>query len=87
MTENELYDAKESSFWLTMMGGNRMQAIMYIANFSEHTVDIAVEDATTPTPAGSQATKTPVSTPATPGFEVVLGLLGTGIAYRLKRKS
>ncbi|MDL5502036.1 MAG: hypothetical protein QSU88_02365, partial [Candidatus Methanoperedens sp.] len=77
----------ESSFWLTMMGGNRMQAMMYIANFSEHTVDIAVEDATTPAPAGSQAAKTPVSTPATPGFEVALGLLGTGIAYHLKRKS
>lgn len=87
MTADELYDSKESSFWLTMPGGNRMQAMMYIANFSEHAVDIAVEDATTPTPAGAQEAKTPVSTPATPGFEVALGLLGTGIAYHLKRKS
>ncbi len=33
--------------------------------------------------------KTPVSTstPATPGFEVALGLLGAGIAYQLRRKS
>ncbi len=86
MTENELYDTNESSFWLTMMGGNRMQAMMYIANFSEHVVDIAVEEAT-PTPAGASETKTPSSTPATPGFEVVLGLLSTGLAYHLKRKS
>lgn len=88
MTEQELYDAKESSFWLTMPGGNRMQAMMYIANFSEHVVDIVVEDGTTPTPTPTitQATKTPVSTPATPGFEVALGLLGAGIAYQLRRK-
>jgi hypothetical protein len=87
ITADELYDAKESSFWLTMIGGNRMQAMMYIANFSEHTVDIAVEDATAPSPTGAQEAKTPVSTPATPGFEVVLGLLGTGLAFHLKRKS
>ncbi len=88
MTEQELYDAKESSFWLSMPGGNRMQAMMYIANFSEHVVDIVVEDGTTPapTPAITQAAKTPVSTPATPGFEIALGLLGAGIAYQLRRK-
>ncbi len=88
MTEQELYDAKESSFWLTMPGGNRMQAMMYIANFSEHVVDIMVEDGTTPTPTPTvtQAAKTPISTPATPGFEVALGLLGAGIAYQLRRK-
>ncbi|NJD54622.1 MAG: hypothetical protein FIB07_17390, partial [Candidatus Methanoperedens sp.] len=50
MTEQELYDAKESSFWLTTPGGNRMQAMMYIANFSERVVDIVVEDTTTPSP-------------------------------------
>lgn len=89
MTDQELYDAKESSFWLTMPGGNRMQAMMYIANFSERVVDIVVEDVTTPTPtpAITQAAKTPVSTPATtPGFEIVIGLLGAGIAYQLRRK-
>lgn len=86
MTEQELYDAKESSFWLTMPDGNRMQAMMYIANFSEHVVDIVVEDVTTLTPGTTQATETPVSTPATPGFEIALGLLGAGIAYQLRRK-
>ncbi|MFZ3170247.1 MAG: hypothetical protein WA130_21755 [Candidatus Methanoperedens sp.] len=85
MTADELYTARYSSFWLTMSGGNRMVAMMYIANFSEHVVDIAVEEAT-PTPAGASEAKTPASTPATPGFEVILGLLGTGLAYHLKRK-
>ncbi|HEY9204448.1 MAG TPA: hypothetical protein VIO58_00890 [Candidatus Methanoperedens sp.] len=88
MTEQELYDAKESSFYLTMGGGNRMEAMMYIADFSEHVVDIVVETGTTPTPttAITQAAKTPVSTPKTPGFEIALGLLGAGIAYQLRRK-
>ncbi len=86
MTADELYSARDSSFWLTMPGRNRMEAMMYIANFSEHVVDIAVEEEATPTPAGASEAKTPVSTPATPGFEVILGLLGTGLAYHLKRK-
>ncbi len=85
MTADELYTARDSSFWLTMPGGNRMQAMMYIANFSEHVVDIAVEEVA-PTPAGASETKIPASTPATPGFEVLLGLLGAGLAYHLKRK-
>ncbi len=85
MTADELYTARDSSFWLTMNCGNRMQAMMYISNFSEHVVDIAVEEAT-PTPVGASEAKTPASTPATPGFEVVFGLLGTGLAYHLKRK-
>jgi len=85
MTADELYTARDSSFWLTMPGGNRMEAMMYIANFSEHVVDISVEEVA-PTPAGASETKTPVSTPATPGFEVVLGLLGAGLAYHLKRR-
>ncbi|MDO9098956.1 MAG: hypothetical protein Q7U60_12655, partial [Candidatus Methanoperedens sp.] len=44
MTEDELYNARESSFWITMPGGKRMQAMMYIANFSERTVDVVVEE-------------------------------------------
>ena len=88
MTEQELYDANESSFWLTMLGGYRMQAMMYIANFSERVVDIVVEDNTTQTPTIDRTpeTQTPVSTPATPGFEIVLGLLGAGLAYQFGRK-
>jgi hypothetical protein len=85
MTAQELYDSKESSFWLDMPGGNRMQAIMYIANFSERVVDIVVEDGATPTPTSTRTpeAKTPVSTP---GFEIVLGLLGAGLAYQVRRK-
>ncbi len=88
MTEDELYNATESSFWITMPGGKRMQAMMYIANFSEHTVDVAVEDAGTPTPAETPTMtleKTPAATPKTPGFELMLGVVGAGFAY-LRRK-
>ena len=86
MTADELYNAKESSFWLTMLGGKRMQAMMYIANFSERVVDVVVEDEST-SPSTETPVKTPVSTPATPGFEIAIGLLGAGIAYKLGRKS
>lgn len=87
MTAEELYDAKESCFWLTMSGDNRMQAMMYIANFSERVVDVVVEDESTPAPTSTEtAGKTPVPTPATPGFEIAIGLLGAGLAYRLGRK-
>lgn len=87
MTAEELYDAKESCFWLTMSGDNRMQAMMYIANFSERVVDVVVEDESTPAPTSTEtAGKIPVPTPATPGFEIAIGLLGAGLAYRLGRK-
>jgi hypothetical protein len=94
MGEQELYDAKESSFWLNMMGKNRMQAVMYIANFSERQVDIVVEDNVTSTATPEvtitstpEVTKPAVSgTPKTPGFEVMIGLLGTAVAYRIRRK-
>jgi hypothetical protein len=87
MTAEELYDANESCFWLTMSGDNRMQAMMYIANFSERVVDVVVEDESTPAPTSTETPgKTPVPTPATPGFEVAIGLLGAGLAYRLGRK-
>jgi hypothetical protein len=88
MSEQELYDANESSFWLNMVGRNRMQAVMYIANFSERQVDIVVEDEGTPTPAVTpEVTKTTIpATPGAPGFEVIIGLLGTAVAYRLRRK-
>lgn len=88
MTEDELYNATVSSFWLTMPGGNRMQAMMYIANFSERTVDVAVEDEGAPTPAETPTAtpeKTPAETPKTPGFGLAIGVAGAGIAY-LRRK-
>ncbi len=87
MTAEELYDANESCFWLTMSGDNRMQAMMYIANFSERVVDVVVEDESTPAPTSTETPgKTPVPTPTTPGFEIAIGLLGAGLAYRLGRK-
>ncbi|MDD5615195.1 MAG: hypothetical protein PHH85_03240 [Candidatus Methanoperedens sp.] len=87
MTSDELYGAKESSFWLTMPGGKRMQALMYIANFSERVVDVVVENESTPAQTSTETPgKTPVPTPSTPGFEIAIGLLGAGLAYKLGRK-
>jgi len=94
MSEQEFYDTNESSFWLKMMGRNHMQAVMYISNFSEHQVDIVVEDQVTSTATPEptltstpEVTKTAVSgTSKTPGFEVMIGLLGTAVAYRMRRK-
>ena len=86
MSEDELYNATESSFWLNMPGGKRMQALMYIANFSERTVDVAVEDGGTATATGTSAgTTEATATPKTTGFEAIAGLLGAGVAY-LRRK-
>ena len=86
MSEQELYDIKESSFWLNMTGRNRMQAVMYIANFSERQVDIVVEDEGTPA-ATPEVTKTATTTPKTPGFGIGLGLLCAAAVYRLRRRS
>jgi len=85
MSEQELYDIKESSFWLNMTGRNRMQAVMYIANFSERQVDIVVEDEGTPA-ATPEVTKTATTTPKTPGFGIVLGLSCIVAVYSLRRK-
>lgn len=87
MSVDELYNATESSFWLTMHAGNRMQAFMYIANFSERTVDVVVEEEGTPT-----ATETPTgtpeatATPGAPGFEMLAGVLGAGVVYLMRRR-
>lgn len=85
MDEQELYNATDSSFWLTMMGRNRMEAIMYVANFSERQVDIVVEDEGTPTPEVT-GTTTATAMPKTPGFEVALGLTCIVAAYGLRRR-
>lgn len=91
--EQDLYNATESSFWLNKTGPNRMQALMYVQNFSTHQVDIVVEAAVNQTPAPTGTTvKTPVmttatATPKTPGFGLVLGTLGTlAAAYISRRK-
>jgi len=88
MTEQELYDAKESSFWITTMGRNRMRGIMYIANFSERQVDIVVLDEGTPE-ATPEVTVTAMATPTpgTPGFGIALGVICAVTAYVLRRRS
>lgn len=88
MGEQELYNATDSSFWLTMMGRNRMEAMMYIANFTERQVDIVVEDEGTPTPevTGTTTKGTTTPTPKTPGFGAALGILCTVAAYALRRR-
>ncbi len=87
MSADDLYNASESSFWLTMSGGNRMQALVYIANFSERTVDVVVEEEGTPTPTAT-LTGTPeaTATPEAPGFEAIAGLLGAGVAYLWRKR-
>jgi hypothetical protein len=88
MSADDLYNATESSFWLTMQGGNRMQALMYIANFSEHTVDVVVEGGT-PVPTATltpAATPPGTPTPKMPGFELMVGLLGAGLAYLWRKR-
>ncbi len=85
MGEQELFNATDSSFWLTMMGRNRMEAIMYVANFTERQVDIVVEDEATPTPIVT-GTTTATTTPKTPGFGAALGILCTVAAYALRRR-
>lgn len=88
MTEQELYNASESSFWLNITGRNKVQAMMYIANFSTHQVDVVVGAPVTPTPTATAAeTTTPATTPKTPGFEIALGALGTvAAAYMMRRR-
>ncbi len=61
--------------------------MMYIANFSERIVDVVVEDGSTPAPTSTGTPSAPVSTTATPGFEIAIGLLGAGIAYKLGRRN
>jgi hypothetical protein len=88
MTEQELYNAAESSFWLNMNGENKMEALMYIANFSTHQVDIVVGAQATSTPTTTTVeTPTATATPTTPGFEIALGALGTvAAAYMMRRR-
>ena len=86
MNEQDLYNVSESSFWLTMIGGNRMEAMMYIANFSERQVDIVVEDEVIPTPTVTTGTGIATATPKTPGFEIAVGMLCTVAAYRFRKR-
>ncbi len=92
MTEQELYSASESSFWINRAGPNKMEALVYISTFSTHTIDIVVGAAATPAPTTViQATvteqPTPTPTPRAPGFELAVGVLGTvAAAFILRRR-
>ncbi len=89
-TESELYSASESSYWLNMTGKNRMQALMFIKDFSTHQVDIVVTAAETPgqTPLTTTPATSAAATPKTPGFEIALGTLGIVAAmYMMKRRA
>ncbi len=89
--EQELYTASESSFWLNMNGPNRMQALVYISNFSTHQLEVVVGAAVTPaqSPIATTVT-TPVATtvpaPKTAGFEIALGVLSTVAAAFIVRR-
>jgi hypothetical protein len=87
MTEQELYNATDSSFWLNMAGGNKIEALMYVASFSTHEVDVVVGTATATPTATTSETTTATATPKTPGFEMALGALGTvAAAYMMRRR-
>jgi hypothetical protein len=95
-TEKELYNASESSFWLNTTGKNKMQALVYISNFSTHQIDVVVgaqanqtstQIATPGTTTNATTPGTATPTPTTPGFEIALGALGTmAAAYIARRK-
>jgi len=87
-TESELYNASESSYWLNKTGNNKMQAMMYIKDFSTHQVDIVVAEPATPTPTTVATTvATTTATPKTPGFGIMLGALCTiAVAYMMRRR-
>jgi hypothetical protein len=86
MTEKELYNATESSFWLSMSRGNKMQALMYIDSFSTRQVDVVVGSPTATAVETTTATKTAATTPKTPGFEIALGALTVAAAYLMRRR-
>jgi hypothetical protein len=90
MTEQELYNASESSFWLNKTGENRMQALVFISKFSTHQLDIVVGEQAVQT-ANQTAIPTMTSkaaaTPKTPGFEIYLvaiSIIGSLCIYRRK---
>jgi hypothetical protein len=89
MTEGELYSASESSFWLNMTGKKRLQALVYISNFSTRQIDVVVEAAGTPsiTATAPVSTTVPTAVPTkTPGFEIALGVMSIVAAVFIVRQ-
>lgn len=89
-TEQKLYNATESSFWLNKTGKNKLQALVYIKNFSVRRLDIVVAAGNqTPTPVPTLTTPVTTTTTATPtsGFGLVLAAIATIVAvYTVRRK-
>ncbi len=88
LTESELYSASESSYWINMTGKNKLQALMFIRDFSTHQVDIVVGAAQTPgqTPATTPGATKAATTPKTPGFEIALGVLTIAAAFIVRQR-
>jgi hypothetical protein len=84
LTESELYSASESTYWINMTGKNKMQALMFIKDFSTHQVDIVVGAAETP--GQTPSTTTPAATTTTPGFEIALGVLTIAAAFIVRQR-
>jgi len=83
LTERELYSASESSFWLNMTGRKRLQALVYISNFSTRQIDVVVEAAGTPATTETVSTTVPTKTP---GFEIALGVMSIVAAVFIVRR-
>lgn len=69
--------------WISpIQEGVRAQLMIYVPHFSEHTIDIAVEPEVIGTPAATQTaspaitTVKPATTPKTPGFGLIVSLIG-----------
>lgn len=98
LTEQELYNSSESSFWLNKTGENRIEALVFISKFSTHQLDIVVgtqavqtanQTATTTATRTTTTASTAVQTsaPKTSGFEIILGtisIIASLCAYRRK---
>lgn len=76
--------------WISpVQDGVKTEVLMYIPKYSEHTIDILVEPVTqTPTATASPAVTTaiPTATPKTPGFGIVVSIVGLLAWFFLARR-
>lgn len=87
LTEQELYNAIQSSFWLNKAGPKKLQALVYIQNFSTRQLDIVVEPQTPTTTGTTTAVMTTATPTKTPGFDLALGAISILVAvYAARRK-
>ncbi|MCL7415903.1 MAG: hypothetical protein M8349_07610 [ANME-2 cluster archaeon] len=76
----EVFNATQARCYLSYESRERVQIMMYIHEFSEHTIDIVVE---------SEATADATATPSTgiPGFGAVLGIFAVLLSWILYQRS